>query len=67
MMGADLGRAKAGKPTKTGMDMGQLADFAGTPEMGLPQKVSAPKSVSKAKGQKNQPVKTVAVAVKKKK
>jgi hypothetical protein len=49
------------------MDMSQLADFAGTPETGLPQKVSARESVSKAKGEKNQPVKAAAVAVKKKK
>jgi hypothetical protein len=27
-MGADLGRLRAGKPTKTGMHEGQLRDFA---------------------------------------
>lgn len=63
MMGADLARAKAGKPTKTGMAMSQLEDFAGTAKQGLPQKVSAPKPVSKAKGEKNQPVKAVKVTV----
>lgn len=30
-MGADLGRAKAGMPTKTGMGMDKLRDFARKP------------------------------------
>lgn len=37
-MGADLARARAGQPTVTGMDPSQLADFAGTPTKGLPEK-----------------------------
>ena len=30
-MGADLARAKAGKPTKTNMSVKQLSEFAGGP------------------------------------
>jgi len=58
MIGADLARVKAGKPSKTGMDAAQLTDFAATPTTGLPQKVS----VSKAKGEKNQGTKSKNVA-----
>jgi hypothetical protein len=39
MMGADLGRARAGKKTRTGMSEKQLEDFASTKRRGLPQKV----------------------------
>ncbi len=43
-MGADYARAKAGKPTETGMSEDQLRDFAATPESGLPErKAHAPK------------------------
>jgi len=38
MMGADLRRAKAGQKTRTGMTIGQLKDFAGTPRKGLPKR-----------------------------
>lgn len=31
-MGAELGRAKAGKKTKTGMSKGQLEDYAKKPK-----------------------------------
>ena len=31
MMGADLARARAGKPTKTGMSQSQLRDYARKP------------------------------------
>ena len=60
-MGADLARVKAGKPSKTGMSVDQLGDFAATPTKGLPEKAS----VSKAKGEKNQGVKSTNVAKKK--
>lgn len=36
MMGADLARLRAGKPTVTGMSEGQLEDFAAGPATGLP-------------------------------
>jgi hypothetical protein len=36
-MGADLARAKAGKKTKTGMNVQQLSDFAKKPGRGDPQ------------------------------
>jgi len=36
LMGADLARLRAGKPTVTGMGEGQLEDFAATPTKGLP-------------------------------
>jgi hypothetical protein len=39
MMGAELARKRAGKPTKTKMTTQQLKDFAGTKQKGLPQKV----------------------------
>jgi hypothetical protein len=38
LMGADLARKRAGKPTKTGMTETQLKDFASTPTKGLPKK-----------------------------
>jgi hypothetical protein len=37
-MGAELGRARAGKATQTGMSQQQLKDFASTPRKGLPAK-----------------------------
>lgn len=37
-MGADLSRARSGKPTKTGMGAGKLADFATKPKGGFPGK-----------------------------
>ncbi len=37
-MGAELGRMQAGKATHTGMNEGQLKDFASTKEIGLPLK-----------------------------
>lgn len=43
MMGADYARAKAGKPTKTGMSMSQLHDFASTSHKGLPKRKSPPR------------------------
>lgn len=42
-MGADLARARAGKPTVTGMSVKQLRDFAGTKTKGLPEKKRHPK------------------------
>jgi hypothetical protein len=42
MMGADLARAKAGKPTRTGMSLKQLKDFASTSERGLPARKRKP-------------------------
>jgi hypothetical protein len=38
-MGSDLARARAGKPTKTGMSEEQLEDFAATKRKGLPKRV----------------------------
>jgi hypothetical protein len=38
MMGAELARKRAGKPTKTGMSEKQLSDYAGTKQKGLPAK-----------------------------
>lgn len=38
-MGADLARARAGEPTRTGMSISQLKDFASTPRKGLPMRV----------------------------
>ena len=43
LMGADLARARAGKKTRTGMDEGQLKDFASTSRKGLPKKVKGKK------------------------
>lgn len=43
MAGADYARAKAGKPTKTGMSMSQLRDFASTSTKGLPKRKSPPR------------------------
>jgi len=43
MMGADLARARAGKPTRTGMSVKQLEDFARTKRKGLPQHVKKKK------------------------
>ena len=57
-MGADLARVRSGKPSQTGMDESQLVDFASTPTKGLPQ------TVSKAKGEKNQGIKSKNVAKK---
>lgn len=37
-MGAELGRKRAGKKTRTGMSAKQLKEFAGTPRKGLPAK-----------------------------
>ena len=37
-MGAELGRAKAGKKTRTGMSVGQLEEYASTPRKGLPER-----------------------------
>lgn len=37
-MGAELGRKRAGKKTKTGMSEKQLGEFAGTKRKGLPAK-----------------------------
>jgi hypothetical protein len=37
LMGADLARAREGKPTRTGMNQKQLKEFAGTPTTGLPE------------------------------
>ena len=42
-MGAELGRARAGKGTKTGMSQQQLKDFASTPRKGLPAKAKGKK------------------------
>lgn len=39
MMGADLARARAGKPTKTGMSEQQLSEFASTKRSKLPTKI----------------------------
>lgn len=39
MMGADYARAKAGEPTRTGMTVSQLKEFASTPRKGLPYRV----------------------------
>ena len=39
-MGMDYARAKAGEPTRTGMSVSQLRDFAATKTKGLPQRVS---------------------------
>jgi hypothetical protein len=50
MMGADLARAQAGQPTVTGMDPSQLADFAGTPTAGLPEKKKHHKKHGKGGG-----------------
>jgi len=36
-MGAELGRLRAGKETKTGMSEESLRDFAKTPRKGLPR------------------------------
>lgn len=38
MMGADLARLRAGKPTRTHMSETQLEEFAGTPRKGLPER-----------------------------
>jgi hypothetical protein len=38
MAGADLARARAGKPTRTGMTEAQLTDFASTSHKGLPER-----------------------------
>ena len=38
LMGADLRRKRAGKPTKTGMTEKQLEDFASTSHKHLPKK-----------------------------
>ena len=38
MMGADLAKRRAGKPTTTGMTEAQLEDYASTPRKGLPTK-----------------------------
>ena len=43
MMSADYARAKAGKPTKTGMSMSQLHDFAATKTKGLPKRKGPPR------------------------
>lgn len=43
MMGADYARAKAGKPTRTGMSESQLRDFASTSTKGLPERKSKAK------------------------
>jgi hypothetical protein len=40
-MGIELAKKKAGKKTKTGVNIQQLTDFAATPRKGLPKK--APK------------------------
>ena len=39
-MGAELGRKRAGKKTRTKMSLSQLKDFARTKEKGLPERVS---------------------------
>ena len=44
MMGADLARARAGKPTRTGMSEAQLMEYASTKRTGLPYR--APGSVA---------------------
>lgn len=40
MMGADLTRAKEGLPTKTGMSISKLKEFASTKRKNLPYKKS---------------------------
>jgi len=37
-MGAELGRKRVGKKTKTGMSEKQLKEFASTPRKGLPKR-----------------------------
>jgi len=37
-MGAELGRKRAGKKTRTGMTETQLSEFASTPRKGLPKR-----------------------------
>ena len=37
-MGAEYRRKKQGKRTRTGMTLAQLADYASTPEKGLPER-----------------------------
>lgn len=39
LFGADLARARAGKPTRTGLPIAKLEEFASTPRKGLPQRV----------------------------
>lgn len=39
-MAIDLERARAGKPTRTGMTIQQLEDFARTSRKGLPDRVT---------------------------
>jgi hypothetical protein len=43
MMGADLARKRAGKPTRTGMSERQLEEFASTKRKGLPKHVKKKK------------------------
>ena len=52
LMGADLARARAGKPTRTGMTQKQLAEFASTPTKGLPVKVKPKKQGKSKKGRR---------------
>lgn len=47
MMGADLARAQKGLPTKTGMSIKQLRDFASTPRKGLPKRIGSKGQASK--------------------
>lgn len=42
-MGADYARARAGKPTRTGMSVAQLKEFASTPRKGLPYRAASSK------------------------
>ena len=46
-MGAELGRLRKGRKTRTGMSESQLSDFAGTKESGLRARASAARSMRK--------------------
>ena len=43
LAGADLARARAGRPTRTGMSTSELEKLASTPRRGLPEKVKTKK------------------------